>query len=134
MTKKKITYFVGFGFLGLGLVYLLYTGIKLIMPYNLSEGDFRTTVVDYGTVLTLAEAEGIVEPENEVLLLAPATSIIEKIVNEAGSRVKAGDLILKLDPKPVEESIDKLMDDLEIKRNNLAKNRLNAKNVTLELD
>ncbi len=134
MKKKKVVKSIAFISVALLLLFFLYKGIKYLLPYNLEKDQFQTSQVDRGTVMTFIDAEGIVEPENEVLLLSPATSIIHDIINESGSRVKAGEVILRLDPKPVEDNLNKLREDLEIRDNNLTRVRLNAKDVKLELD
>ena len=80
------------------------------------------------------DAKGVVAPGNEVVLLSPASSIITRIAKGAGSRVKAGEIILILDPKIIEENIESMEDQLEIKRNDLLKNHLNARSTTIDLD
>ncbi len=134
MNKKRVFSYLAFILLALGIGFLVYKGLKYVLPYNLIKGQFKTATVDSGTVLTYINAEGVVEPQSEVLLLAPATSIIGDIVNEAGRRVKSGEVILRLDPKPIEDNLTRLRENLEIRNNSLTKLRLNARDVRLELD
>ena len=56
--------------------------------------DLETAIVEIGTVIKTVPAKGIVEPENEVLLLSPASAIIINIKNGVGSKVNKGDIIL----------------------------------------
>ena len=107
---------------------------KYISPTGLFPDDFKTVCVNRGDVLASVEAQGIIEPENEVLLLSPTTSLIKKIQKVPGSRVNRGDVILYLETRGVEEQIEKLEEQLEVKRNNLEKNRLNARSTKLDLD
>lgn len=95
---------------------------------------FETAFVDVGTVIKTVPAEGIVEPENEVLLLSPASAIITRIEYGVGSNVKKGDIILRLDDQPIRDEIDKIQDQIEVKNNNLEKTILNAKNTRVDLD
>jgi len=97
-------------------------------------GEIETAVVSYGNVIDAVPAEGVVEPESEVLLLSPSSSIIKRIDNEVGSHVDAGQAIIVLDPTPIKESVDKLKDQLEVRENNLKKTKLNARSTRVDLD
>lgn len=101
---------------------------------TVNAGTIETAKVEIGTVMITVPAKGIVEPESEVLLLSPASSLIVSIQNAVGSKVKKGDVILKLDSKPIQDKIEDIGDQLEVKLNNLEKTRLSAKNVRVDLD
>jgi HlyD family secretion protein len=96
--------------------------------------NFQTAIVDIGEVMKTVPAKGIVEPENEVLLLSPASSIITNIQNGVGSRVNKGDIILRLDETPIREQMEVIEDEIEVKYNNLEKTILNARNTRVDLD
>ena len=114
--------------------YIAFKKLALFAPPSISLSQYRTAEVDVGTVFTTVEADGIVEPQSEVLLLSPASSIIKQIALVPGSRVNAYQTILRLDPKPIEDEIASIEDQLEVKRNNLHRNRLNARSTRLDLD
>lgn len=97
-------------------------------------GDLETAIVEIGPVLKTVPAKGIVEPENEVLVLSPASAIIISIKNGVGSKVEKGDIILKLDDKPVRDKIEDIEDQIEVKNNSLEKTILSARNVRVDLD
>ncbi len=105
-----------------------------LVPGAIKSGNFETVTIDRGDVISTTHATGIIESENEVILLSPAASIIKSILKEPGNHVKAGDIILQLQTEPVLDDIDKLKDQLEVKRNNLEKNQLNAQSTKLDLD
>lgn len=105
-----------------------------LVPGAIKSGNFETITVDQGEVISTTKAAGIIESENEVILLSPAASIIKSILKEPGNHVQAGDIILQLQTEPVLDDIDKLKDQLEVKRNNLEKNQLNAQSTKLDLD
>ncbi len=107
---------------------------KPLLHPTLKKGDFDISVVDVGAVIYTVPATGIVEPENEVLLLSPASSIIQKIENGVGSKVEAREMILRLDTKPIEDAIEGIQDQLEMKKNNLDKTRLSARGVRVDLE
>lgn len=101
---------------------------------SVNSNSFETAIVDYGPVLKTVPATGIIEPENEVLLLSPASSIINGINYDVGSEVDEGDVILQLDENPIIEQIENIEDQLEVKMNNLEKTQLSARNVRVDLD
>jgi len=80
------------------------------------------------------DATGTVEPENEVILLSPLTSIIRKINKEPGSRVKKGEVIIELDPEATHEEIEQITDQLEVKSNSLERSRLEGQMARIDLD
>jgi len=101
---------------------------------TVKSNDLETAIVEYGTVLKTVPAKGIVEPENEVLLLSPASSIITSIQKGVGSNVEEGETILQLDDQPIRDQIEDIKDQIEVKNNNLEKTILNARNVRVDLD
>ena len=100
----------------------------------LKSGKFETFTVDRGEVISTTRATGVIESENEVILLSPAASIIKSILKEPGNHVQPGDIILQLQTEPVLDEIERLKDQLEVKRNNLEKNQLTAQSTKLDLD
>jgi HlyD family secretion protein len=114
------------------LAVLYFSGIGLTK--KVKSGNSDVVIVDSGDVISTTQATGIIESENEVILLSPAASIIESILIEPGSHVSAGDIILQLHTEPVLAEIEKLKDQLEVRRNSLEKNRLNAQSTKLDLD
>lgn len=95
---------------------------------------YQTSVVDRGQVFIPLDAIGTVEPENEVIMLSPLTSIIRKINKEPGSRVKKGEVIIELDPEPTRQEIEQLTDQLEVKSNSLERSRLEGQMARIDLD
>jgi HlyD family secretion protein len=119
---------------GIALIPGIYFLIRFFFSSTSIPGEFKTTSVDRGPVVFSQAAKGVVVPGNEVVLLSPASSVITSITKPAGSRVKAGEIILKLDPRIIEDNIESMEDQLEIKRNDLLKNKLNARSTTIDLD
>ena len=76
--------------------------------------------------------EGIVEPQSEVIILSPASSIIKEILKEVGSHVNEGEPIIILDPSPIQSQIENIQDQLEMKQNSLRKNHLNARSTKFD--
>ncbi len=109
-----------------------FTGIPSFLTSDSKK--YQTSVVDRGQVFIPIEATGVVEPENEVILLSPNNSIIEKIYKEPGSRVKQGEVIIELDNKPTRDEIDQITDQLEVKSNSLERSRLEGQMARIDLD
>ena len=120
------------------LVLTLAIIILLLKRYSTStsvkDEEYVTSMVDYGPVFTSVPASGIVNPENEVLLLSPSSSLVSSIVRAPGSRVSKGNIILTLDPRSLLQEIDKLKDQVTVMENDLVKNRLNSRSVRVDID
>jgi len=113
---------------------IAFRNMAVFAPPSIKVSSIQTSRVESGNVLTTIEAEGIVEPESEVLLLSPASTKIEKILQAPGSRVNAYQTIIRLDPGPLEEEIARLEDQMVVKRNNLQRTKLNARSTRVDLD
>jgi len=111
--------------------YIIY---RYLHPPTLKPGNYSTSVAGFGTVYSSVPASGIVNPENEVLLLSPLSSIVSNIYLAPGSRVSKGAIILTLNPKALTQEIENLRDVLGVMENDLQKNRLNARSIRVDLD
>ena len=101
---------------------------------NSPPDEFQTCVAERGQVYFSIEASGVVEPENEVIILSPANSIIRKINKEPGSRVKQGEIIVELDDKQIRDEIEQISDQLEMRSNSLERSRLEGQMARIDLD
>jgi HlyD family secretion protein len=115
-------------------LYSFYFTYRHFMPQRIVPGGFVSGIVDTGPVLSTADAQGIVVPENEVFLRAYSGGVIKKIVNSPGSHIKTGDVILYLDTDQIENEIENDTDQLDVMKNNLWKNRLNATSTKVDLE
>jgi HlyD family secretion protein len=131
---KKTAYYVSAIFIIALMIFAAYYTFRFIIPTRLEPDEFSTAKVERGTVMKLVEAEGIVEPENEVLLRSYSEGVIKRIVNSPGSHVKPGEIILLMDTEPISKEIENTEDQLEVMRNNLRRNRLNARSTLVDLD
>lgn len=96
--------------------------------------EVQIATVEVGKVVSSFSGEGVVEPQSEVLILSPASSIIKEILKGVGTHVNAGEPIIILDPSPIQAQIENIQDQLEVKQNSLTKNRLNARSTKVDLD
>ncbi|RLD51763.1 MAG: hypothetical protein DRI97_15270 [Bacteroidetes bacterium] len=123
----------------IGIPMLLMTAIVIIVfiPFDRNSSQdqiVQISTVELGKVVRSFSGEGIVEPQSEVLILSPASSIIKEILEEVGSHVNEGEPIIILDPSPVQSQIENIQDQLEMKQNSLRKNKLNARSTKVDLD
>lgn len=132
-SKSRLSIFIVIAIV-LAAIFIAYFYSSIKVPSTLKPGTFKTELVEYGQVLSYIEATGVVESENEVLILSPARSLIKSIDKEPGSWVEKGEIILKLNTEPIDSEIEKISDQLEMKRNTLEKTQLNAQSTRLDLD
>lgn len=134
MSSKKVRLIVILILLSIVLIFIVFKIAGI--PSFLASGanNYETCIVDRGEVYIPVEAFGIVEPENEVIILSPANSIIRKIAKESGSRVKSGEVIIELDDKPTRDEIEQITDQLEVKSNSLERSKLEGQMARIDLD
>ncbi len=123
--------------IGISLILMAAIVIVVFIPFDKASSqdqDVQITTVEVGKVVRSFPGEGIVEPQSEVIILSPASSIIKEILKEVGNHVNAGEPIIILDPSPVQIEIEDIQDQLEMKQNSLTKNRLNARSTKVDLD
>ena len=134
MKNKKGLLIAGLILSALALLFIILsiTG----MPAFLSSDSpkYHISVVDRGEVFIPIDAVGVVEPENEVILLSPLNSIIQKINKEPGSRVKKGEVIIELDKELTLSEIGQINDQLEVKSNSLEHSKLEGQMSRIDLE
>lgn len=94
----------------------------------------HVSVVDRGMVYISVDASGVVEPENEVLILSPVSSIIKEINKEPGTKVQKGEVLIELDDETTRAEIEQITDQLEVKTNSLERSKLDAQMTRIDLD
>jgi HlyD family secretion protein len=134
MKQKKALLLTGL-ILSVTIVFLIIFRIFGIPSFLTSNPQkLPTSIVDRGQVFIPIDAIGVVEPENEVLILCPQSSIIVKINKEPGSWVKKGEIIIELDAQPMRDEIEQISDQLEIKSNTLERSRLEGQMSRIDLE
>ena len=99
-----------------------------------SKQKFLVETVGRGEVISSVKASGIVESDDEIIVRSPERSIIKKVYKNAGARVSKGELLIELDEKSLQDEIDRMKNQLELKQNALEKLQLNAQSTRLNLD
>ncbi len=114
----------------LALIFIL----RRFVSKAIKSSDCITLIVEQGDVYEPIVATGTVEAENEVLIRSPYSSIVKQIIKEPGTRVLKGEVILVMEDELIKSEIDRLNDQLDLKRNTLEKNKLNEFSTNVDLN
>ncbi len=129
--KKKLLIQMAIGVLV--FVIIVFSFRQLIRP-TIRSGNFSTASVEKGDVLATVSASGTVLPEFEEIKTSPISSIIIKIYQSLGSEVNTGDTILTLDINSSNTALEKLKDELALKKNNATKLKLQLEKTIIDLN
>jgi len=113
--------------IGLIAIAILALAIWLMRSYlksSITRSEITTAKVDVGNVENTLNATGEVLPEFEEIITSPISASIKNVVTDAGGKVKAGQSVLTLDKSAAESDYAKLKFQLETKRNDIAKLKL----------
>jgi HlyD family secretion protein len=98
--------------------------IRVWLGSTISRAEITTAKVEIGSVENTINASGQVLPEFEEVVTSPINASIKNVVTDAGGKVKAGQSILALDKTAAENDYAKLKFQLETKRNEISKLKL----------
>lgn len=111
--------------LWIGIVALVVAGAVWALRAGLSntvqKADIRVATAEIGDVENTLTSSGEIQPDFEAVITSPITAVIQQTYLDAGASVKAGDKILELDKEFTQLNLDKLKDELELKRNGIVK-------------
>ena len=102
-----------------GAVWALRAGLS----NSVRRADIRVATAEIGDVENTLTSSGEILPDFEAVITSPITAVIQQTYLDAGASVKAGDKILELDKEFTQLNLDKLKDELELKRNGIVKLR-----------
>jgi len=111
------------GIISILLVVMIW-GFGVGLQPSIKRSAIRLAVAETGDIENTLSASGEVQPEFEQVIISPITATIQQVVLDAGNTVKAGDIILVLDKESTQLSYEKQTDQLELKRNGIAKLKL----------
>lgn len=124
-------------FLKIGIWFLIFViaimSLRFIIQPSIERDEFHTSFIEHGDIEASVTASGTVLPEFEEIKISPVQSRIIKIYHNTGDKVKQGDSILSLDKKSTLSSLEKLKDELNVKRNNVTKLRLKLEKDLIDL-
>ncbi len=91
---------------------------------SIKKSSITTAIVEKGDVENTINASGEVLPEFEETITSPINASVQKVIKDAGSKIKAGESVLTLDKSASQVEYTKLNFQLESKRNDMKKLRL----------
>ena len=108
-------------------VALLGAGIFLLrssLATSIKKSVITTAVVEKGNIENTITASGEILPEFEATITSPINASVQKVIIDAGSKVKAGSSILTLDKSASQSEFEKLQFGLASKENDIKKLQL----------
>ena len=118
--NKTILIFCGVAIAIIAGIWFLRSGIKT----SIKKSEITTAVVEIGSIENTLTASGQIIAEFEQQVTSPINASIKDVLVDAGTTVKAGQPILTLDKEATQVEYEKLKFQLESKRNNIQKLRL----------
>ncbi|RVU02826.1 HlyD family efflux transporter periplasmic adaptor subunit [Mucilaginibacter limnophilus] len=118
--KKKIIWLV----LIVALLIISVLLVRSVFNSTISKSQFTTGVVEISDIENTISANGEVLPEFEEVITSPVNAAIKTALMDAGKKVKPGQPILVLDKSATENEYIKLNFQLETKRNEIRKLKL----------
>ncbi|MDE6541207.1 MAG: HlyD family efflux transporter periplasmic adaptor subunit [Muribaculaceae bacterium] len=98
---------------------------SIMMRKSVKESAISICTVDRGTIESTVSASGKVAPAFEEIITSPIASRIVEVYSKAGDSVASGTPLLRLDLHSTETALNKLLDEIEMKRHMLEQQRLN---------
>lgn len=108
--------------------------LRNVLKTTVDTSKFRTAKVELGTMENAITATGLVVPTFEQQVNAAVNSEIKSVYLTSGAEVKKGDLILELDEEFTQLEFESLKDEVELRKNNITKLRLEYDKNLKELD
>ena len=113
----------------LGAIWLMRSGLQT----SIDKSEITTAVVEMGSIDNTLNASGEIIPEFEQVISSPINAPISDVVLDAGSQVKAGDVILTLDKAATQVEFERLKFQLESKRNSIRKLKLDLNKAAYDI-
>ncbi len=120
-TRKKSLFII------LGVLIVLIASIWMLRSFfasTIQKSAITTAVVERGDVDNTINASGEVLPEFEETITSPIVASVQKVIMDAGTKIKAGQSVLTLDKSASQTEFQKQTFQLDSKRNDIKKLRL----------
>lgn len=99
--------------------------IMMLTRTGVSRKDIVVATVDRGTIQSSVSAGGKVAPAFEEIINSPIATRIVEVYSKAGDSVDVGTPLMRLDLQTAETELNKLMDQIEMRRHELEQQRVN---------
>lgn len=111
--------------IGLVALVVVVAALLLLMRQSVKRADLLVATVDTGVIETSVTGSGSVVPAFEEIINSPINTRIVEVYCKAGDSVEAGTPLLRLDLQSTETELNKLKDQIEMKRCELEQQRVN---------
>src|SRR5450432_400610 len=98
--------------------------LRSALSSTIKKSVITTAVVEKGDIENTITASGEILPEFEATITSPINASLQKVIIDAGSKVKAGESILTLDKSASQTEFEKLKFQLASKENDVKKLKL----------
>ncbi len=117
-----------------GLIALAFFLLRRLLVVKASKDDFRIAQVERGDIQNSISSSGLVVPFFEQQINAPVSTEIKEVYRKTGEAVEVGDLIIQLDEEFVRLNYESLHDELEVKKTDITRLKLEYEKDLKELD
>lgn len=123
MRKKRAMWIkVGAGVLSFFIITYV---LSLLVEPSIDMKDVKVSTADRGTINSTISATGKVAPAFEEIINSPISTRIVEVYCKSGDSVNTGTPLLRLDLENAENELDKMLDEIAMKRHLLEQQRAN---------
>ena len=123
-TRRKRRKMLTAGAVAAGVVLVLCVA-PMMMRQSVQLKNLTVSAVDRGTIESTINATGKVVPAFEEIINSPISTRIMEVYCKSGDSVEAGTPLLRLDLQSTETELNKLLDEIEMKRQMLEQQNIN---------
>ncbi len=98
--------------------------LRILLHPSIKRSAITTATVETGRIENTLNAAGEILPEFEAVITSPVSASIQEVLADAGSNIKAGQSLLRLDKSGIEGEYEKGKFQLESRQNELRKLKL----------
>ena len=131
--RERYTTYIKYVIIALAIAAGLWV-LRGLLTKKVDKDKLHIVRVERGDIQNTLTATGIVVPSSEREINAPVSTEIKTVIKNNGDVVKPGDLILELDQEFTQLSYDQLYDELQLRRNNIDKLKLEYDKNLRDLD
>jgi HlyD family secretion protein len=132
-TKRNLKWIL-YSILFVGALYASWQFLGNQLKTSIDAKDFITAKVEKGDVESTISAAGEVIPIYEQVLSSPIKATIQEVLKPIGTKVRKGEAILLLDKSESLLEFEKLTDQLELRKNEITRLKLNLKKELFDLE
>jgi HlyD family secretion protein len=130
--KRKYKLIIKIAIWGCAIIFIILS-IRFFIKPTINHTEFYTAIAETGSIEASITASGTVLPEIEEIKTSPIQSRILRIYRNLGDKVAKGDSILSLDIRQVKSNLEKLKDELNVKKNNVDQLKIALEKTLIDL-